>query len=156
MSTEILAAAVDYARLGLKVFPVGLRNGQKVPLVKRGFKAAVDTPELAEQLFSTYDPEFIGVVHDFATIIDIDVKGASGFESFARIEHRLPQPLAIVETRSGGRHYYYPNPKGTVLKRHTPILPGIDLLAGPKGYVLTPPSAGYRWLEGDMWKVLGR
>jgi hypothetical protein len=149
--TTLLGTALYYATLGVKVFPVGTSTGRKVPLTRHGFKDASNEQDKVLAMWRN-GATMIGAVHDFASIVDID--GDEGEESFKRIEHRLPKPTAVVRTRSGGRHLYFPNPKNTDLKRKIRILPGLDLLAGDGGYTILPGSAGYELVSGSIESLL--
>lgn len=151
--SDLLETALNYASLGIRVFPVGTITGRKTPLTRHGFKDASSDGDTVRDLFHRSGATMIGAVHDFASIVDID--GDEGERSFELIEHRLPKPSAVVRTRSGGRHLYYPNPEdGTPLKRKIRILPGLDLLAGTGGYTILPGSAGYELLSGSIESLL--
>ena len=146
--------AVYYAGLGIKVFPVGTSTGRKVPLTRHGFKDASDDPEKVLAMWRS-GATMIGAVHDFAAIVDID--GEEGQRFFDARSHRLPKPSAVVRTRSGGMHYYYPNAHlpGSDQKRHIKkVHPEVDILAGPGGYVILPGSAGYELLSGSIESLL--
>lgn len=76
-------------------------------------------------------------------VIDLDVKGGdSGIEVFHRYlsDHSLPWPRApIVQTPSGGQHYWLRTPPGITVPNRIGILPGMDV-KGDGGYVVAPPS----------------
>ena len=152
---DILDAALEYASYGLKVFPVGMRDGRKVPLTMHGFK---DATSVAATIAGAgwFDPskiggEYIGMVHEPFMILDVD--GQEGRDTLERIYHNIPKPSAVQRTVSGGLHLIYPaDPK--IASRKIRYLDGIDLLAGDSGYFIVAPSKGYTWLEGSG-SVLG-
>jgi putative DNA primase/helicase len=83
-------------------------------------------------------------------VLDVDVKnGATGDVSLAKLEKQfgaLP-PTRRARTWSGGWHYFFKHPGGTV-KNRTGFCPGLDI-RGDGGYILVAPSAiggqKYRW-----------
>lgn len=74
-------------------------------------------------------------------VIDIDVKRGGDVDNLD-----LP-PTLVAITPSGGRHYYYKHP-GKVVRNSVDLLPGIDV-RGDGGYVVAPPTPGYRWENPD-------
>lgn len=155
MNVDLGQVAVEYATLGFRVFPVVIdARGRKLPLTPHGHLDAVDDPDRARELFAGKGAHAIGMVHDRLLVVDVDVKhGSPGKEMFLTIKHVLPEPLAIVSTPSGGRHYYYPPPTDRPHKRQTHVLPGIDILMGEKGWIGVPPSPGYEFIVGSMEAV---
>ena len=147
---SITEVAIRYAEMGLRVFPVG---PSKVPMVAGGFKAGTSDPVRAKQMFIGRDAPMIGIVHDRFMIFDFD--GEEGRQTYREHGYRFPEPLATVETRSGGLHMYYDNPPGQ-RKRRIRHLPGLDILMGDGGYVIVPPSVGYRFISGSMKSVMER
>lgn len=144
-----LAHAVEYAKMGLRVFPVG---PSKRPMTANGFHAGTTDVTRIQQMWRGQDVPMIGVVHDRFTVLDFD--GEPGRQSYREYGYLFPEPLAMVETRSGGLHMYYMNPPGP-LKRNIKTRPGLDILQGDGGYVIVPPSRGYTFLKGDMETVMG-
>ena len=79
-------------------------------------------------------------------LVDVDPRNG-GIETFDKIKHLLPEPFAVVETPSGGNHYY-------IQKTGFPVVHfgGIDYLADG-GIVFLPgtlrpkhANRGYKWL----------
>lgn len=149
---DLLEAALDYADLGYKVFP--LQPGTKIPATENGCKdATVDTDLIEETWKST--PYNIGIATDGLLIIDIDGKS----NPWLNDEHDLATSLLdcpIVITPRLGSHRYYKQPDGkTYGNTASSIAPGVDT-RGDGGYVVAPPSnleggGGYRWLpEHDL------
>ena len=82
-------------------------------------------------------------------VIDIDVhdEAENGFVSLAKLEATLGFALAdvcgaIVNTPSGGRHYYFGKPDGfTFGKSFKKLYPGIDFIAGKGKQVIAAGSS---------------
>jgi hypothetical protein len=51
-------------------------------------------------------------------------------------------PTRTVMTKSGGQHYHFTFPDGVALRGK--LGPGVDIKKAGKGYVITPPSTGYK------------
>ena len=76
-------------------------------------------------------------------VLDLDAKsGKNGFAHVPDWEHLTP---TIAMTPSGGAHLYF-RASGT---RSTATKNGVDT-RGEGGYVILPPSPGYRWLKGGI------
>jgi len=171
---ELIDAAIEYASMGFKVFPARLTpvviKGEwkklKIPMTNNGHLDASTDPVEVELMFRgmhecnkpgsrTRVPDILGMVHDRFLVVDIDCKhGKPGFESYEQIRPHLPKPLARVRTNSGGAHFYFPNPRDPKLNvRDIDFLPGLDILAGAKGWIGVPPSEGYTFVYGDMRSV---
>jgi hypothetical protein len=164
VTNPVRTAAVALAKLGFKVFPVNAEyNGKKWikrPGTKNGFKDASTDINGVYQMFSfsgfqgqqfRSDP-WIGMVHNDMTILDAD--GADGIETLNGILPIIPPASLVVQTVSGGIHYYIPGTLGEGESRDTRALPGLDILTGnEKGFVCVPPSYGYRILEGSFEKL---
>jgi hypothetical protein len=135
----------DYASQGLSVFPC---HENKAPATPHGFKNAnTDLDMLSRQFFR--DGLFIGLPTgriNGIVVIDFDVKDGWTLDAlYDAIQEygELPDTL-MVDTPSGGRHFYYYDPE-TELSSHTRFLDKkipIDL-RGNNGYVIAPGSAGY-------------
>lgn len=156
--------SITYAEMGFKVFPVQRvpeetpegTKWRKKPATRHGHKDASNDPSQVARMFRGQSYEYIGMTHDRFLVIDVDTKdGQPGAETFETIRHRLPAPLAKVTTASGGWHWYYPLPAAGDLphKRDTKSLPGVDILLGPGGWCVVPPSKGYAFIEGDMTTI---
>lgn len=154
--SALTATAVHYAELGFSVFPAKhVPGGRKQPLTKHSHLDASADPEVVERMFARTQADIIGMVHDRFLVIDVDVKhGKPGPANFETFRHRLPRPIAQVTTSSGGWHWYFDNPRDPKLhNRDTDYLPGVDILAGPKGWIGVPPSVGYEFITGSMEAV---
>lgn len=137
-----LAAALAYARQGLPVFPCG---ESKRPLSPRGFKDATCDEKQIRAWWGKWPNASIGMpTGKLITVLDLDVKkGKNGLAAVPNWETLSP---LIAETSSGGRHVYF---AGDVSIKCTAdqIALGVDS-RGEGGYVIVPPSKGYRWANG--------
>jgi len=140
-----LALALDYAKIGWKVFPVV----EKKPLTKNGFHDASNDPADIRLMFSRHNEPIdrVGIAArpSGLLIIDIDVKsGDNGLDSFKRVNLRHPEIDygPIQRTPSGGWHVFFKYPNEAEINNKTGVLPGIDVRTA--GYVVS--GAGYEWL----------
>lgn len=167
--SETLVAAVSYASIGLRSFP--LVAGGKTPAVAGGFKVA--TSEISQLVNWFDDGEFfqrsphhdknLGIATgetdgDFdLVVLDVDVKdGKDGGVVIQSLEAELGKlPVTLMaSTPSGGLHYLYKAPKGSgigcsvdVFKQHGE---GLDIRCNG-GYIAASPSEvngkPYQWLN---------
>jgi hypothetical protein len=143
-ATAVVSAALWYASVGLRVFP--LQPLSKIPHKgTRGCKDATTNPEQIIAWWRRWPDSNVAIATGHLVDV-IDIDGPVGVHSWAHIEH-LPPVLGIVSTpRAGGSHLYVAaagdgNAAG--------VWPGIDL-RGRGGYVVAPPSINndgiaYRW-----------
>lgn len=142
-----------YMKLGFKVFPVrgtyDQRSGKwrKAPYFKgNGFKDATNDASRAKEMFPT--DAWVGMVHDNMIVIDAD--GQLGVETLNRILPLLPEAAVVTRTISGSIHYIIPGTTGEH-SREVRGLPGVDILTGNnKGFIVVPPSPGYRIITGSF------
>lgn len=142
MSHPILAAALDYARKGIRIFP--LIPGTKLPLWKDYFNRATCDETAIRSWYSddqrppniAFEPGANGY-----TVIDVDDKhGHSGSASWAAIclEDGLDPDTLTAGTPSGGSHLYYKDAVG-LRPSVSKLGDGLDIRSRG-GYVLLPPS----------------
>jgi hypothetical protein len=141
-------AAMMYAEVGVVAVPVN----QKKPLVK-------DWPQLTKADVPNLIGKFPGagtavICGGTLTVVDVDVRGAdvSRLSSlFAKTEAWFGRTPVVVETPSGGRHYWY---KGSGersrgrLQIDGETVPGD--LQGVGRIAVVPDSPGYTFLEGGI------
>jgi hypothetical protein len=132
-------AAVKLADLGIPVFPC---KPDKSPNTPHGFKDATrDQERIAEML--AQPGLLIGMPTGRAsglTVVDIDPKNG-GYKS---VGNRNIPSTRTAETPSGGMHFYF---KDAGIRNSASLLaPGVDI-RGEGGYVIVPPSKGYKWLD---------
>jgi hypothetical protein len=168
--TSVVDAALRYAAMGWRVFPVhGVGpDGQctcgrkcsspgKHPLTRNGYKDA--TVNQAEIVFAweAYPYANVGVVTGEASrivVLDVDTK-ARGYASLDAIqkEHgELPETVRAL-TGGGGEHLFFRHP-GKRVRNAAGLAgyPGLDV-RGDGGYVVAAPSSHvsgrrYEWLPG--------
>jgi replicative DNA helicase len=161
MSKEIKEKAKEYLKAQLSVIPTKDKEpalgGWKQYQSERIKKEEVDI------LFSKSNVKGVGIVCGAISgnleVIDVDTKhdktGSLWDELRSLIEDNLPEiykSLVIAQTKSGGYHIYY---------RCSSIAGNIPTLArainrdslietrGEGGYVIAPPSPGYKYIQGE-------
>lgn len=145
---SILEAALAYAAAGWPVFPVGK---DKAPLTKHGFQDATTHPELLRELWRLHPEANVALgIPEGLVILDFDPRnGAPEPNVFS---WGVDCPMTVT-TPSGGVHLYFTVPPDVELVGRW--MPGIDVKAGGKGYVLLPPSCNaegveYQWEFGGF------
>jgi hypothetical protein len=147
-----LGVALQLARAGVRVFPCDARpkpsdpnSPTKRPLIEWTKDATTDEDRLAAW-WERWPNALVGMPAGPAGLVIIDADrhggpdGVAAFEELAA-RHGLP-PGPIVETLSGGRHYYFRQPAGEPLGNGKGSLPaGVDV-RGAGGFVA---SAGSEW-----------
>lgn len=141
MTNSILKAALEWAKMGVPVFPCG---SNKAPLTANGHLDATTDPEQIKFLFEHTGPETLigarmGVTSGlFAVDLDLYKAGAEQYMQYLS-DKGLLNDTQIHTTRSGGLHLLYrgdgnyPNCKPHV---------GVEV-KGEGGYIIVPPSPGY-------------
>lgn len=143
--------ALNYARQGMRVFPC--EAGGKAPLTPHGFKDATSHREVIRDWWGEFPNANIGyAIPEGIVVVDVDPRNGAPFLA----DLTGPTYLPITRTAStpgGGWHLYYTVPEDVNLVGKHPFLPGIDIKAAGKGYVLLPPSvvgpAQYVWQWWD-------
>lgn len=137
----MLAAALDYAAAGWRVFPC--KAGTKQPATAHGFKDASSDPRIIRTWWHEGPYYNIGLdIPDDIVVLDFDPRNGA------------PDPGALhcpdtrrQRTPSGGWHLFYTLPVETVTKGQWKK--GIDVKRGGRGYVLLAPSetenGKYEW-----------
>src|SRR5690625_4909285 len=107
LEMSMLNAAVRYAQVGIKVFPVVA--GEKIPAVAKGFKVATTDVEQIRAWWGRLPNANIGVPTGIGgfDVLDIDNReGGRGWEGLAKLKEEgfLDGWVHAVETPSGGLH----------------------------------------------------
>ena len=172
MKNQLLIAAYEYINKGICVIPT---NENKIPCTEwKKFQDKIITIEEAEEGFELPYAKTLSVVCGKASknleVIDIDTKyDLTGklfnnyLQDITDNDNELANSLLIIQTRSGGYHIYY----------HCEVIQGNQKLAqrpstdeeikqnpgdkikvlietrGQGGYVVAPPSKGYKKHSGD-------
>jgi hypothetical protein len=138
-SQQKIRAAVHLADLGIPVFSC---KPDKSPNTPHGFKDATTDQESLVGMFAEPDLRIgmpTGKASGF-TVVDIDPKNG-GDKSVGKLN--IPN-TRTAQTPSGGLHFYF---KEAGIRNSASLLaPGVDI-RGEGGYVIVPPSQGYKWLN---------
>lgn len=144
---EVLEAALRYASLGLKVFP--LRD--KRPIPANGMLDGTTNKGIINAWFEDEDGLSVGVVIP-ETVVVVDVDSAEALGALRAFGYDLPATVQ-AKTRRGSHHYYKVD---RPIKRTIKALPDVDILSN--GYVLVPPSVHatgrYEWVTEFAWDSL--
>ena len=134
----IVSAALWYASVGLKVFP--LQPNTKMPhRGSRGLLDATTDPELIQVWWQIHPDSNVAIATGHLVDV-IDIDGPVGVKSWADNLDMIDEltHLGHVSTpRAGGTHIYIP--ASPVRTNKAGLLPGIDVRAAG-GYVVAPPS----------------
>lgn len=163
MSNEIHTRALELLKLGFSVIPI---SKEKEPTLKawKQYQTQRATEQEAEGLFSrAYGLGIVcGNISGGLEVIDVDTKhdttGSLWSELQELIKDQLPgllDRLVIAQTVSGGYHLYY---KCETIEKNKKLSNRIDHKTlietrGEGGYVAAPPTPGYKYLQGDVYKV---
>lgn len=135
-----LASAIELARSGYWVFPVGV---DKRPTCKWGSVATDDERSVLE-LWGGCPGPLVGVatgIQSRITVLDIDKKHPEAWSWWAENRPRLPVTRAH-RTRSGGLHLIYLCNSSKLKNSSSKIAKGVDVRANG-GYVVWWPAAGF-------------
>lgn len=163
--TNNLKAALDYASIGWRVFPVhSIRNGLctcddrkckapgKHPITPRGHKDATTDPARIKEWWSSWPKANIGAYCSGSGMVVFDVDPRNGGDANLAAwerEHGELAPSVISNTGGGGRHLVFAAPQGVTLPGT--LVKGVDIKS--EGYILLPPSShksgnAYAWAPG--------
>lgn len=161
MGKTMLEYALEYARMGLPVFPVHIplpnggcsckkgRDCQRIgkhPRTEHGLDDATADVSQISKWWERWPTANIGCAVGGASkilVLDVDLdrnKGKYGDETLAALEEAhgaLPETWMCL-TGGGGLHYYFLY-DGEPLKNAVEFLPGLDIRT-TGGYVVLPPS----------------
>jgi Bifunctional DNA primase/polymerase, N-terminal len=148
--TANLDAALRYAGYGWPVFPC--KPGSKEPATIHGFHDATTDLALITAWWSRVPAANVAIATGAPgpDVLDVDVKpDGTGYPALNRLKRAglLSGGVALVSTRNGGLHVYFPGtlqPCGRLPRLH------LDLKAAG-GYVLAPPST----VPTDDWAPNG-
>jgi putative DNA primase/helicase len=154
----VLAAALDYAELGIPVFPCS--PDDKKPLTERGFKDASADPEIIRAWWRSHPKAMIGVPTGEPSgvfVLDVDQDETKGLDGEASLMDLLNREgslsdTAIQITPRGGRHFLFRHPGGKVKNSASKLGAGLDI-RGDGGYIIIAPSVNatgkaYEWQRG--------
>jgi Bifunctional DNA primase/polymerase, N-terminal/Family of unknown function (DUF5906) len=137
-----LSAALAYGEQGLPVFPC---NAAKEPLTRHGFKDASTDAKQITNWWTRWPDAFIGMpTGDRFCVLDLDRK--NGKDGTEVVPNWIDLSPLIATTASGGLHVYFA-PNDAIGCSTDKIGRGVDT-RGKGGYVVTPPSPGYSFING--------
>lgn len=141
---ELLNNAIEYAKMGLAVFPLKERN--KVPLTANGFKDATTDQIIIKKWWEMYPNANIGIATGQTSgiaVIDLDEdedRGISGYETLNKWFNdegcKFPDTWRAI-TGGGGYHIIFKTDRA--IKSRVNVMDGIDIRADG-GYIVAPPS----------------
>lgn len=147
--SELLTAALEYARLGYKVFPC--IPGKKFPAIENGRNGASCDEAQVEEWWERWPNANIGIETDALVVIDVDGKDNNWPEDPDCAGSLIDAPTSI--TANGGRHTVFKQPPGKKYRSTASRLAdAVDTRAGG-GYIVAPPSVledgkQYQWVDG--------
>ena len=139
----LLTTALEYARLGLPVFPLGSLS--KIPLKNtKGFKGATTDEELIFEWFTSIEPFAnvgISLVNTPYFVLDIDDHDGtqSGMKSLMELSNGRPLPdnVTAIHTPNNGTHLYFEVPADVEIKQQIGFKTGLDVI---KNFIVAPHS----------------
>lgn len=153
MGSELLDAALAYARRGWHVFP--LQPSGKRPLgalVPNGKDDASADEARIRAWWTTAPTANIGIALAPSRLLALDVDtndGKQGKASLAEIVGELPSTTLTQASARGGRHFLFQAPAEVEPASRIDFKPGLDLIGA--GYIVAAPSTfdgkPYRWLN---------
>lgn len=156
MTNEFLEAALTYASLGWRVFP--LRPRSKDPATRHGFKdATTDVRQIKSWWTANPNYNVAIATGNGLTVIDVDDKpekhpylGSDVLRDW-EFEHGKISETVTAMSGTGGAHYYYDTAGWAIPKCESPDL-SLDL-RGEGGYIVAPPSIHPETGEPYMWDI---
>jgi Bifunctional DNA primase/polymerase, N-terminal len=152
---EILAAALDYAKRGIPVFPV-TPTAKKKPFTTNGLYDATTDENQVRTWWKQWPKAMIGAPTGEKSgfwVLDPDVDAAKNLNGPVELNKLLtihgPLPPTRGATTPRGHHYHFRMNGADIRNSSSKIAPGIDV-RGTGGYVVLPPSvrntgAVYQW-----------
>lgn len=149
-----------YKAYGLRLHEIP--RGVKCPVVKDWPNSTRTADDVDKALEDERYNKYGWILDDPHVVIDIDVHNekADGYESLAALEAELGFTLesvcgAIVETPSGGRHYYFTKPNGVTFgKVFKDKYPGIDFING-RGKQVIAANSEHDEHKGKRYELRG-
>ena len=144
--------ALAYLDLGYSPIPI-IPKEKRPPMKWSSFSSEPPQSPHVELWVERYPDHDIGFLTGYQSglfVLDVDSKKDDGFESLEVLVNKglNTSGAAMVETQSGGLHYYFHLLQPGV-RSLTSVMPGIDVRADG-GLVVAPPSVG----EGGVYRYL--
>lgn len=144
-TNEIVAAALEYAGLGYRVFPIA--EGGKTPATEHGCLDATSDEAVINAWWRRNPNYNIGVATDGLCVIDVDGKNNPWLREVDRGALWLG---AVARTAHGGLHFWFRQNGSELRNTASKIAPQVDTRANG-GYVIVWPSLvdgqRYEWIE---------
>jgi len=138
-ATTALDHALAFADIGWPAFPCSPQT--KAPLVVRGLYSASTDVATIHRWWRQWPDAMIGLPTGSPTgvwVLDVDLKDDGPAQLAALVDLNGPLPdTYIVDTASGGRHYYFRHVEG--VRNRGKFAPGLDV-RGEGGYVVAAHS----------------
>ena len=169
MTNDTKEAALEYAELGLAVFPVipptgnGEKSSGKKPYISNWQKEATTDKKQVLEWWTKWPTANIGIAtgkkSQGLVVIDLDIdnsKGINGYEvlgEWQRTHGELPETWQSITGRGGYHLFYYDT---APYKNRVGVYEGVDI-RGEGGYIIAPPSIhanGHRY-EWEQWREDG-
>jgi hypothetical protein len=154
--------ATAYAANGWRIFPLHTPQGAgcscgesgckvgKHPRISNWQNAASCDPATVAAWWKQYPDANIALSLDNLACLDVD--GAEGLESLAKLEaeHGILDPAVRQRSGSGGWHYLFEAVPG--VEKRIKFQPGLDMLTGAGSYIVAAPSlhasgGRYEWVD---------
>ena len=141
-ATSQLQAALWYQSMGIAILPIS-PNGSKAPLLQAGWnKDPVAGKDTITTWWSRWPDAYIGIRLALSHLVVVDCDDAQALEQV----HALGIPGGVPQVQTPrGHHFYFRNEGNVTIKRFSKWKPNLDIFSS--GYVIAPPSSGYKWLE---------
>lgn len=142
LAKKLLAAALDYAKRGLRVIPI-TPNEAHPPLITEWQHKATCDPTQIKEWWATWPEANVAIatgVESGVIVVDVDVKnGKNGKATLAALvtQHGAFTTLK-AQSPTGGEHHYFASP-GYKMGSRTGFVHGIDF-RGDGGYIVASPS----------------
>lgn len=140
-----LDAALNYARRGWAVLPVGV---DKKPLTTHGLHDATTSEAIIQRMWTRWPNALIAIATGRVSgvvVLDVDVRpNGSGFDSLDRLGISILPGAPTAHTPSRGMHFFFEAPAYEVKNSASKIGPYLDV-RGDGGYIIVPPGPGRSW-----------
>lgn len=135
----LLRAALDLAKLGFRVLPI--EPGGKAPiskLARHGVYHSTSDPAVIEEWWDRVPTANLGIACSGLLVLDVDPRNG-GAKSLATLHDQFgPMPVTPTQrTGGGGLHFVFRVPVVSMVSK---VLPGCDLVHGPRRYIVAAPS----------------
>lgn len=141
----LMEAALSLAGLGVPVFPCKPDKSPyySKPTLEHGHVDATTDLGLIAEWWGRWPEALIGMPTGSLTgiwVLDVDDS-----EALARLPHGLPQTFTVATPHDNGLHEYFGHVGGVTTSSGS-LPEGLDV-RGEGGYVIAPPSPGYRVVD---------